>query len=158
MITTRLASAVLAAVLLAGCQSAQNNPKQTIGTLMGAGLGALAGSQVGGGKGQLAAVAVGALAGAWMGSEIGKSLDAADRAAMQTTTQDALETRRDGEASTWRNPNSGNSGSTTPLQTFQTAQGNDCRTFENTVAVDGRTEHVQGQACRQPDGSWKVVE
>ena len=47
--------------------------------------GALAGSQFGGGKGQLAAVAVGALAGAWLGGETGKSLDKADKAYAQRT-------------------------------------------------------------------------
>ena len=39
--------------LLAACADAQNSPKQTIGTLLGAGAGALLGSQVGGGKGNL---------------------------------------------------------------------------------------------------------
>jgi hypothetical protein len=46
--------------------------KQTGGTLMGAGIGALLGSQIGSGKGQLAAVAIGTLAGAVVGGEVGK--------------------------------------------------------------------------------------
>ena len=44
-------------VLLGGC-AANQGQKQTGGTLLGAGLGALVGSQVGGGKGKLAAVAI----------------------------------------------------------------------------------------------------
>ena len=46
--------AVLALALTA-CSNTDSGEKQTVGTLLGAGLGALAGSQFGGGKGQLAA-------------------------------------------------------------------------------------------------------
>lgn len=158
MTITRVTSAALVALMLAGCQTAQDSPKQTMGTLLGAGLGALAGSQVGGGKGQMAAIAAGTLLGAWMGSEVGKSLDNADRAAMSTTTQSALELNQTGVASTWRNPDSGNSGTVTPTRTYALASGENCRDFENTVTVDGKTERVMGRACRQPDGSWKIVQ
>ena len=49
----------LAVLLLAGCAEMQDNPKQTLGAIGGAGIGALIGSQIGGGKGQLAAVVIG---------------------------------------------------------------------------------------------------
>ena len=54
---------VLASVVaLSGCQSM--GQKETAGTLVGAGAGALAGSQFGGGKAQLAMTAIGNLIGA----------------------------------------------------------------------------------------------
>jgi len=153
-----VALASLLAVSLSACQTdMQNNPKQTMGTLLGAGLGALAGSQIGGGKGQLAAVALGALGGAYLGSEIGKSLDAADKSMMQKNAQDSLEYAQTGTTTAWRNPDSGNSGTFTPTNTYQATSGQNCREFETTVYVDGKEETGTGRACRQADGTWKIV-
>ncbi len=152
---TKIAPVALLAFAVAACQS--TGPKQTGGTLVGAGLGGLAGSQIGSGKGQLAAVALGTLAGAYLGSEVGKSLDRADMAYAQRNTQRSLETAPSGTTSTWRNPDSGHSGSITPQPAFQRADGAYCREFQQTVTVDGRTESAYGKACRQPDGSWKIV-
>lgn len=153
----RLGAVLIAGALVAGCADAQNNPKQTLGTIVGAGLGALAGSQVGGGKGQMVGVAIGALAGAWMGSEIGKSLDKADKAYLARTTQDSLEYGKTGVTSSWRNPDSGHSGTVTPTSTYQKAAGEYCRQFEQTIYVNGKEETATGRACRQPDGTWKIV-
>lgn len=147
-----------AAVVLAGCQNMQDNPKQGIGTLLGAGTGALLGSKVGSGKGQLAAVAIGALAGAYLGSEIGKSLDNADKAMAQRTAQTSLETNRAGQTSSWRNPDSGHSGTYTPVSTYRSTSGQDCREYETTITIDGRTERTTGRACRQDDGAWKIIQ
>ncbi len=144
------------AVAIAACQPGQGN-KQTGGTLLGAGLGALAGSQIGSGGGQLAAVAIGTLAGAFVGSEVGKSLDRADQLAMERTSQGALESNRSGQVATWNNPDSGHSGSVTPTRTYQTASGDNCREYQQTVTISGKTETAYGRACRQPDGSWKIV-
>lgn len=131
--------------------------KEQLGTLAGAGLGALAGSQIGGGRGQMAAIAVGTLVGALAGSEIGKSLDRADRLAMQRTTQSALEESRSGQTVAWSNPDSGNSGSVTPQPAYQTSSGQYCREFQQTIVVGGQEESAYGTACRQSDGSWKIV-
>jgi surface antigen len=144
--------------MLALSACAQNQgQKQTGGTLIGAGLGALAGSQIGGGRGQLAAVAIGALAGAFLGGEVGKSLDRADELAMERTSQQALESNRTGQASGWKNPDSGHSGTVTPTETYQTASGNHCREYQQTVTIGGKTERAHGRACREPDGTWKIV-
>ena len=148
----------LAASITSGCVTdMQSNPKQTLGKVFGAGLGALAGSQIGSGKGQLASVAIGALAGAWMGGEIGKSLDAADKAFMNRTTQESLEYSKSGATSSWRNPDSGNSGTVKPTQSYQKASGEFCRTYEQTIYVNGKAETATGRACRNPDGTWKIV-
>ena len=148
----------LAVLLLTGCADFEKNPKQTLGTIGGAGIGALIGSQVGGGKGQLAAVAIGTLAGAWAGSEVGKSLDKADKLYAQRTAQNSLEYNKTSQSSSWRNPDSGHSGTFTPTRTYHTAGGANCREFETTIYVDGRDERGVGRACRQPDGSWKIIQ
>jgi len=132
--------------------------KEESGTLIGAVAGGLLGNSVGGsGGGKFAAVAVGTIAGAYIGSEIGKSLDKADRAAAQQTTQNALETSPSGRTSNWHNPDSGNKGSVTPQPSYQNQAGEYCREYQQTVTVGGKTETAYGTACRQPDGTWKIV-
>ena len=158
MKTTGIALATAMALLLGGCQNMQDNPKQTVGTVVGAGTGALLGSKIGGGRGAMAATAVGALAGAFLGSEIGKSLDNADKAVSQRTAQTALETGRTGQTTSWRNPDSGNSGTYTPTSTYRSPTGEDCREFEQTINVGGRSEKAMGRACRQPNGTWQIVQ
>ena len=132
-------------------------PKQTLGTLGGAGTGAFIGSQIGQGSGKLAATAIGGLLGAFIGSEIGKSLDRADQLAMQQTTQRALETAPSGTMVPWRNPDTGHSGTVTPVKTYATPPGQYCREFQQTVTIGGQTQQAYGTACRQPDGTWQIV-
>ena len=154
----RFTAVALVAVFPTACAQMQDNPKQTAGTLVGAGLGALAGSQIGGGKGQLAAVAIGALGGAWLGGEAGKSLDRADKLYAERSAQQALEYNAQGQTAAWRNPDTGHRGSTTPVDTYRTASGEDCRVYETDVTIDGRTERATGRACRQGDDTWRVIQ
>lgn len=148
---------IIGVMLVVGACTSGQGQKQTGGTLLGGGLGALVGSQIGSGKGQLAAVAIGALAGAFLGNEVGKSLDRADKLAMQNSTQRALETAPSGQAVAWRNPDSGNSGTIVPQPAVQVDSGQYCREYQQTVNVGGKMEQAYGKACRQPDGSWMIV-
>lgn len=149
-------AALVVAVGLGGCQSAYENPKQFGGTVIGAGTGALIGSQFGSGSGRLAATAFGTLVGALVGSEIGRSLDQADREYMYRAEQQAYGAPI-GEQITWRNPQSGHYGHITPTRQGYDAGGNYCREFQQTVYIGGRPEQAFGTACRQPDGSWRIV-
>ena len=113
---------------------------------------------VGDGKGKLVAVAIGALGGAFAGSQLGKALDDIDRLKANETQQSALENNRDGVSSTWKNPNTGNSGKVTPTQTVRKeSSAEDCRNYEHEILVDGQKEVVKGTACRKSDGSWRVI-
>ena len=156
MRSLKLATLGLAALALAGCSETVGQ-KQGLGTLLGAVAGGVAGSQVGDGRGRLVATGVGTLLGAMIGSEIGKSLDRADQLAMQHETQNTLETAPAGTTNTWHNPDSGNSGTVTPTDTYQQSDGTYCREFQQTVTVGGETQEAYGTACRQPDGSWQVI-
>ena len=156
MTITRIAVVFAAALSLAACVSDQGD-KQTLGTLIGAGLGGLAGSQVGSGTGQLVAIGAGVLLGGLLGNEVGKSLDKADQVYAERNAQQTLETAPTGTTATWVNPDSGNSGSITPTATYQSAGGEYCREYQQTVTVGGEQQSAYGTACRQPDGSWKLV-
>jgi surface antigen len=134
-----------------------SGPKERGGTVVGAIAGGLLGSTIGKGSGKVIAVGVGAVLGGIVGSEVGKSLDRADRAYMHRTTQQSLETQPSGQPSTWRNPDNQHSGTVTPTKTYQRDDGRPCREFQQTVTIDGRSERAYGRACRQSDGSWKIV-
>lgn len=143
------------------CENAGPNgsllSKENIGTLVGAAGGAAVGSQVGKGKGQIVGIAAGTLLGAMAGKAVGASLDRADLAYYEKTSQSALEKAPTGQASSWSNPDSGNSGTITPVKTYETA-GIYCREYRQTINVGGKVQEGYGTACRQPDGSWKIKE
>lgn len=146
------------AALLGACDTVnQAGQKQTIGTIAGAVLGGYFGSKIGKGEGQLWAAGAGAALGAIFGSELGKSLDESDRNMMERTSLAALEHTRTGSTSTWRNPDTGHSGTVTPTRTYQQSSGTYCRDLTQTVDIDGQTQTATGMACRQPDGSWRIV-
>jgi surface antigen len=153
-----LASALLAGPALTACQQVQDNPKQTAGAVGGAALGGLLGSQFGGStEWKMAATGLGVLLGAVVGSEIGRSLDETDRMRMQQASQQAY-TAPVGQTINWNNPQTGNSGSFTPVRDGYTNTGQYCRQFRTTVTVDGRLEEATGTACRQSDGTWQIVQ
>lgn len=140
---------------LVGCTQSMGT-KEGTGTLLGGAAGAILGSNVGKGKGNIAAIAIGTLAGALFGQEIGRSLDRADRIAMGQNAQYSLEHTRSNETTRWNNPDSGNSGSMMPTRTYQQATGQYCREYRQTVVVGGKKQDAYGTACRQPDGSWII--
>ena len=88
---------------------------------------------------------------------VGASLDRADRMYAERTAQDSLEYNQVGQGKSWRNPDSGNSGTFTPTRTYKTASGQNCRQFETTIYVDGKQETGTGRACRQADGTWQII-
>jgi surface antigen len=132
--------------------------KTTGGALVGAAAGGLLGNQFGSGSGKGAMTALGVVAGGLLGSQVGKSLDQADIAYANRTTQTALETAPPGQALPWRNEQSGASGTVVPRAYTQMADGTYCREFQQTITVGGQTQQGFGRACRQPDGSWKIVQ
>ena len=143
------------AMLLSSCES-DPNKKQNIGTILGGATGALIGSSFGGGSGELVAVGIGAVAGAFIGNQIGASMDKTDALESKKTAQHSLETSPSGKTSTWKNPDTGNHGTFTPKKAHKTDDGY-CREFTQKITVAGKTQDGYGAACRQPDGTWKIV-
>jgi len=144
------------ALSLAACE-ATGGQKQTGGALLGGIGGAAIGSQFGKGTGQIVGVAAGTLLGALLGSEVGRSLDKADLAYADRANAQA-QSAPIGQPIRWNNPESGNSGVVTPVRDgTDSATGAYCREFQQTVKIGGKTEQAYGTACRQPDGTWKVI-
>ena len=152
----KLVSLLVIVGLLSSCAN-DPNQKQNAGTVLGGITGALIGSTIGGGDGKIVAVAAGAIAGAYIGNQIGKSMDEKDRRKLENNAQYSLESSKTGKTTTWNNPDSGNYGSFTPTRTYK-KDNEYCREFTQKVTVAGKTQDAYGTACRQPDGSWKIVQ
>lgn len=153
-----LYSGLLAATLaLGGCAADGSNQNETLGTLIGAGLGAWAGSSIGSGDGQIVATAAGTMLGATLGNQLGRSMDELDRMKAREAQQYAYSAPI-GETIVWNNPDSGNYGNVTPVRDgYAGSSGKYCREFQTEVTVGGERQDGYGTACRQEDGSWKIV-
>jgi surface antigen len=152
-----LAAVVALGVVLAGCQNGTGTgigPKATIGGLGGAAGGGLIAAAAGGGG---AAIAAGVILGGLIGGGVGTLLDQNDKRLANQAAQRALETAPSGQATTWHNPDSGKSGSVTPTRTYQAADGTYCREYQQDIVIGGKKQQSYGTACRQPDGTWKIV-
>jgi surface antigen len=136
--------------ILAGCAT---GPKEEVGMVIGGVVGGVLGHQVADGRVRTAATILGAVAGGAIGASIGRTMDDVDRMKMAAT----LETTRTGVSTTWRNPDTGYDYRMTPTRTYETARG-PCREYTMDAMIGGRTEQVYGTACRQPDGSWRIVD
>jgi surface antigen len=150
---------VITITFLSGCASGSYSERQAIGTMSGAALGGLLGAQFGGRRGndRLATTAVGVFIGTLIGSEIGRSMDEVDRMKANEANTRA-HTAPIGEKITWNNPANSHSGSVTPTRDGYSESGSYCREFYQTVNIGGKTENAYGVACRQPDGTWRIVQ
>jgi len=157
MIKLKMAVAAVVMLALGACQNSNMGENQQLGAVLGGIAGAVAGAQFGKGDGRVAAAAAGTLLGAWAGSEIGRRMDANDRRMMGQTTQRALEAAPSNQPVAWRNPDSGVYGDVTPLPARQLPSGEYCREFTQTVVIGGQKQQAVGTACRNPDGSWRIV-
>lgn len=144
--------------MLSGCltNEAGEVNKQTVIGLAGAVGGGVIGSNIGKGTGNTAAIIGGTLLGGLLGSEAGKSLDRADVAYHNRTQARALEGNRAGTTSSWKNPDTGASGSVTPTKTYNNSEGQPCREFSHSIKVGGKTQTGYGTACRDASGDWQI--
>ena len=140
----------------AGC-SASNEDGERIGKVVGATAGILIASRASKDSDpatHAAMTALGAYLGAWIGGEIGKEITRLDQIYAERALEESLDNSKNGDTVVWSNPDSGHSGSATPVST---AADSDCRDFATTVIIDGKEEETTGRACKQADGTWKIV-
>ena len=143
---------MMAALLAGGCQSPT---REDTGTVIGGVLGGVLGAQVKSDsrdKRNLAII-LGTLAGSYIGRAIGRDMDENDR----RRANHALEYNRTAEPARWTNPDTGRGWEVTPTRTFRAANGSLCREFTGTMNHQGQREALDGRACRQADGRWRVT-
>ncbi len=76
---------------------------------------------------------------------------ALSRAGMQTALAG------EGRAHTWRNPDTGHTGTITPERAFVLAGGVRCRDYVEHIVFGGREGAVLSTACQFADGTWRTV-
>ncbi len=149
----RIFSTLVVLLCTMSLMACSNMSNQDTGALTGAVAGGLLGSTVGQGSGQVLAIAAGSLAGAYVGASIGKNMDQTDRLRMNK----ALENNAVGKPAYWRNQQTGASYRVVPVKNVSVDGNEYCREYRTTADIAGKKQQVYGTACRQPDGTWKVV-
>ncbi len=143
-----LPGVLILALLAAGCAN-----KAQSGAATGATAGALIGALTS--KNKLTGAAIGAGAGLLLGYVIGNEWDKHDNEKLSHT----LETQPSGQASGWKNPDTGRYYSATPEPAYT---GPDNRTYRDITieATDdqGQPQKVKAKAYRNPDGTWVLVQ
>lgn len=133
-------------LIFTGCSSIS---KRDIGTGIGAVGGGLLANQVGRGNGRVAATIIGTIIGGYIGGSIGQSMDDIDKMKLSN----ALETTPTNVTSTWKNPDTHSHYKVTPKKTYY-KNNKPCRTFIVNGDINGRSEAIQGNACRNKNGTW----
>jgi surface antigen len=88
----------------------------------------------------------------------GLSQDDLDR--MHAAAARLYEGRSIGTVERWRNPDTKDAGVVKLLKSFE-AHGMSCRTIDYTIRFESRRDrpnHYVLNWCKQPDGTWKIVE
>ena len=83
-----------------------------------------------------------------------------DRAIVRSTVQNQIHGKRPQTVASWKNPESGHSG-TVKLLSKQTRQGMPCERIEYRIMEPGaRQQHGRYvfTSCQLPDGTWKIAE
>ena len=157
-----LTSLIISGLLLSACSGTDQQANEKAGAAAGAVLGAVIGSKIGGSMddetGKILGATLGAIFGSIIGKEIAKTLSEADLQRADDAAQDTMETTPTGQTVKWDNPDTGNSGSYKPTSDTARIDGEDCRDFESIVTIDGEDKIATGRACRQSDGSWKIIQ
>ena len=127
--------------------------RKLMGAAIGAAAGGLLASEVAEGSNRAVAIAGGAILGAAIGGSIGRSMDQLDRHCVGQI----LEYAPTREAVAWKNPDNENSYTVTADRTYRDEDERYCREYHTTGVVGGEPQETYGTACRQPDGSWQIL-
>jgi surface antigen len=118
--------------------------------IAGGAAGGVLGHQIGHGHGRDAAT----IAGAVLGVIAGQSVTYGDEAC----SQQVLEYGNSGVPVSWQSAQVSNAAYTIqPGNPIQQDDGRYCREYQATAHIGGRTQQTYGTACRQPDGSWEIL-
>jgi surface antigen len=130
--------------------------EQQIGTIAGAAAGAAGGKAIAGDgtKGYIGLI-LGAVVGGYLGGELGKRLSNRDKEQQAAATNRVLDT---GQTTSWANAETGAKGTVSAQPTFKNSANEVCRDFSSSATVsDGTSGTGQGTACKQADGTWRIV-
>ena len=151
-----LFTGVIGACTLTSTAPSEQGPKQAVGTITGMVLGGKIVDDIteDSSKNNLWTLA-GVTLGAFLGNEIGASMDKTDILMAQNARNYALENNKVNSTAAWKNPDSGNSGVIYPTRTYSVGD-QPCREFTQEINIGGKIQTGYGKACRMADGSWQL--
>lgn len=118
--------------------------------------GGLISSQFDPGKGPIAAAPQATILGAAIPGSPGRRLTRTDQIFAEEAGFRAHSAAL-GQTVQWANPQTGNSGTITPIRQGLSTIGSVCRQYQQVINIAGSVEEAFGTACRQPNGDWVVV-
>jgi len=140
-----------------------NDVDIAVGTGLGGLVRGIIGSQFGKGSGKTAATIGGVILGGIAGNAIAKDAcqdKRQDAHYYNSAYYDSFNDPDEDERYEWSNPYTNNHGYVSAGEVYDEGyQGYEgpCREFTQTVYIDGRPEQATGVACRQQDGTWRIV-
>ena len=158
----KLGKLLIGAALVSGLMAVGSTPGQAdnelLGGLLGGGAGAGVGGLLGGGKG----AAIGGILGLGLGALGANRLSRDNEPEERAYVAPPPPAYQSGYAAP--PPPAYQQGYTPPAQPAQQAPAataaydtSYCREYTNTTMIDGQEQVTHGLACRQPDGSWRIV-
>lgn len=115
-----------------------------IGTIIGGAAGGLVGSRFGGGSGKLWSAGGGAVAGAVLGNVVGSNMDKTNQLSKNNESTNQQYSQR-------------------MAPVFQSTSDEsehsykECREEHSMAMIAGKQQQIYSTACRQSDGTWKLV-
>ena len=86
-----------------------------------------------------------------------KNMDCNDRSYAYKTYYNGFNAGRPGARYQWTNPQNNHRGEFTVGRYYNDPDSFRCADFTQVIYINGRPENAHGTACRQPDGSWVIV-
>lgn len=125
------------------------------GVLIGGLIGGLLGNAAGGGN-RTGATIAGVIFGGAVGAALTSNMDCGDRSYAYKTYYNGFNSGRTGRYE-WRNPSNNHRGEFRINSYYNDPYGFRCARFDQVTYIQGRSYNATGVACRQPDGSWTVI-
>ena len=156
LLTVSISILLVSSCTLTSTGPQEQGPKQAVGTVTGMVLGGkVANDFAEGSRNEGLWTIAGVALGAFLGNEVGASMDRQDALLAERAMLQALEFNKIQQPIAWNNPDTGNSGRVYPTHTITTG-GQPCREFTQEIIIGGKAETAFGKACRMADGSWEL--
>ena len=138
-------------------QQCRNGPDPA-GVIIGGLIGGLVGNSITHGSGRFPGTLGGVVVGGAIGAALTNKMDCEDRSYAYKTYYDGFNSGRTQSDYEWRNDHSGHSGRFRVDNYYTDPDGFRCASYRQSVTVDGDVRDTRGHACRQPDGSWAIID
>jgi Ni/Co efflux regulator RcnB/surface antigen len=133
------------------------NAPDPAGIVVGAVIGGLLGNAAGHGHDRGGSTLAGVIVGGAVGGALTSHLNCDDRSYAYKSYYDGFNAGRSDSDYEWQNPGNNHRGKFHVNRYYNDRAGFRCATFRQTIYGEGRPYSVDGQACRQPDGVWAIV-